>query len=279
MFPFIAAVSQAAGIIVDKIILTRRRMEIHVFIPVLFLFLFLLTAILMPFWGTISLEFFRPYYLIIFVLMIAAALIWNVFYYKGAQAEKVQEFELIIMFQPLLTILLAAFLIEKNTNIHLLIASIIASLALIFSHVKKMHFQLSRESWGLVLAVVFISIEIILQRIMLNVLSPVSLYFVRTGIIFVFFIILYRPRIRQVANTNALLILATSTLGVLQMTTKFYGFQELGVIYTSLILILSPILVYIISTIVLHERLRVRTIISALVILGCIVYATVFNFR
>lgn len=275
MFAFIAAVAQAGGIIVDKIILTRRRMEIHVFIPVLFLFLFLLTGILMPHLGKISLEIFKPYYLVIFLLMIAAAIIWNVFYYQGVQKEKVHEFELIIMFQPLLTILLAAVLIEKNTNIHLLIAAIIASLSLIFSHLRKNHFELSSGSRGLILAVIFMSAEIILQKIILEVFSPVALYFVRTGIIFLIFLFLYQPRLRQVSNAHLFLLLATSALGVTQMITKFYGFQSYGVIYTSLILILSPVLVYITSTILLHERLKLRTVLSALAIIGCIVYATV----
>lgn len=277
MFPFVAALSQAAGIIVDKIILTRRRVEIHVFIPVLFLFLFLLTAILMPHLGKISKDIFKPYYLIIFFLMIATALIWNVFYYKGAQEEKVHEFELIIMFQPLLTILLAALLIEKNTNIHIFIAAIVASLALIISHIRRNHFEISAAGRGLILAVIFMSIEIILQKILLDVFSPVALYFVRTGIIFVFFLFYYHPSFMKVSSGNLLFILLTSSLGVVQMITKFYGFESFGVIYTSLILILSPILVYIISTIILHERLKVRTVVSALVILGCIVYATLLG--
>ena len=277
MFAFIAALAQAGGIIVDKIILTRRRMEIHVFIPVLFLFLFLITGILMPHLGKISLEIFKPYYLVIFLLMIAVAIIWNIFYYQGVQKEKVHEFELIIMFQPLLTILLAAVLIEKNTNIHLLIAAIIASLSLIFSHLRKNHFELSSGSRGLILAVIFMSIEIILQKIILEVFSPVALYFVRTGIIFLIFLFLYQPRLRQVSNAHLFLLLATSALGVIQMITKFYGFQSYGVIYTSLILILSPVLVYITSTILLHERLKLRTVLSALAIIGCIVYATLLG--
>lgn len=252
-------------------------MELHVYIPVLFMFLFLLTGILMPPLGRISSDIFHPYYLIIFFLMIATAIVWNIFYYKGAQEEKVHEFELIIMFQPLLTILLAAMFIEKNTNIHMLIAALLASVALVFSHIRKKHFELSAAGWGLIIAVVFMSIEVILQKIMLNVLSPVSLYFIRTGIVFIFFVLFYRPHIRQVASTNALLIVATSALGVIQMVTKFYGFESFGVIYTSMILILSPILVYIVSTIALHERLKTRTIISALIILGCIVYATLLG--
>lgn len=275
MFAFIAALAQAGGIIVDKIVLTRRRMKIHVFIPLLFLFLFILTGLLMPHLGKISLEIIRPYYLVIFLLMIGAAIIWNVFYYQGVQKEKVQEFELIIMFQPLLTILLAAILIEKNTNIHLLTAAIIASLALIISHIHKNHFEFSLGSRGLILAAIFMSVEIILQKIILEVFSPVALYFVRTGIIFLIFLFLYRPRLGRVSTVNTFLLLATSGLGVAQMVSKLYGFQSYGVIYTSLILILSPVLVYISSTILLHERLKVRTVLSALVIIGCIVYATV----
>lgn len=277
MFAFVAAISQAAGIIVDKIVLTRRRVETRVFIPILFLFLAFLTAILIPFLGYVSSDFFQVKYILFFLAMLVTAIIWNFFYYRGAQKEKVQEFELIIMFQPLMTILLAAIFIEKDVNIYLFIASILASIALILAHLKKMHFELSEYSWGLVIASFFISVEIIFQKILLEVFSPASLYFYRTAIIFIFFYIYYRPHIKQVSNINLWLIMLTSALGVVQMVTKFYGFDKFGVIYTSLVLIISPILVYILSTLLLRERLRARMIVSFLVILGCIVYATVLG--
>jgi len=277
VFAFVAAISQAAGIIVDKVILTRRRVETHVFIPILFLFLAFLTAILIPFLGYVSSDFFRAKYILCFLAMLVTAIIWNFFYYRGAQKEKVQEFELIIMFQPLMTILLAAIFIEKDVNIHLFIASILASIVLILAHLKKMHFELSEYSWGLVIASFFISVEIIFQKILLEVFSPASLYFWRTTIIFLFFYFYYRPHIKQISNTNLWLIMLTSALGVAQMVTKFYGFDQFGVIYTSLVLIISPILVYILSTVLLHERLRARMIVSFLVILGCIVYASVLG--
>ncbi len=230
----------------------------------------------MPFLAQISVEFFQLKYILFFMAMIVVAIIWNFFYYRGAQKEKVHEFELIIMFQPLMTILLAAIFIERNVNVHLFIASILASLALILAHLKKMHFEFSEYSWGLVIASFFISVEIIFQKIMLEVFSPVSLYFWRTLIIFLFFYFYYRPRLAQICSINTWLILATSALGVLQMVTKFYGFEKYGVIYTSLVLIASPILVYMLSTILLHERLKARMVISFLLISGCIVYATLF---
>lgn len=277
MFPFIATLTQAGGIIIDKIILTRRQVSLHIFVPILFLFLFLLTAICYPFLGKISADFFQPYYLLLFLAMIIVAIVWNVFYYRGVQAEKVHEFELIVMFQPLLTILLATIFLQSERNLNLGIISIIAALALIIAHLRKNHLEFSPNSIGLILSVVLMSVELIIIKLLLNVLSPVALYALRTGIIFLFFLFYYRPHLSRVADHNFGLIFLTSFLGTAQMVTKFYGFQEFGVIYTSLILILSPILVYIVSTIFLHENLKMRTIISALVILGCIVYATMMG--
>jgi len=105
MFAFIATLSQVGGVLIDKIVLTRRQVSLRVFVPLLFLFLFLFSMVLFPFLGTISSQIFSPYYIVIFILMIATAIVWNIFYYRGLQQEKMNEFELIIMFQPLFTII------------------------------------------------------------------------------------------------------------------------------------------------------------------------------
>lgn len=277
MFPLISALSQSAGVILDKIILTRRRVEHHVYVPILFLFLFVITACVYPFLGKISPEFFTTHNLIYFALLIIVALIWNYFYYRAIGEEKVQQFELILLFQPLLTILLATIIFKSERNLHIEIAAIIAAIALIVAHAKKDHFVPSRGSIDTIMAVVFMSIELIIIEILLTTITPVALYAIRTGVIAIAFYFLYRPRISQVAIKNFGLIFLTSILGAGQMITKFYGFEKYGVIYTSLILIIAPLLIYICSVIVLHEKLKLRTAISALVILLCIIYATVIG--
>lgn len=277
MFPFIAALSQVGGILIDKIVLTRRRVEIHVFAPILFLFLFLSTGLLFPLLGQISEEFFSPYYLILFLAMLVSAVVWNIFYYRGVQSEKINEFELIVMFQPLLTILLATIIFQGEQNTPVAMVAIVAAVALVFAHLHQKHLEFSAGSKGLILAVFFMSIELIIIKLLLAVFSPVALYFVRTAIVFLFFLFYFHPQFNKVGNKNIFLILLTSLLGTAQMVTKFYAFEQFGVIYTSLILILSPVLVYILSTIFLHERLKTRTVISAFVILGCILYASLLG--
>lgn len=274
MFPFIAALTQVGGILVDKITLTRRQVSVHVFVPILFLFLFLLTALLFPFLGKISIEIFSLRYLLIFLAMIIAATVWNIFYYQGARSEKVHEFELIMMFQPLLTILLAGIFLKGERNLQIEIVAIIAAIFLIVAHLNKSHLEITIGGYKLLLAVLFMSVELILIKILLAVFSPVALYCVRTGILFIFFFLFYHPQIKKVASQNTALILSSAALGTVQMISKLYGFEQFGVTYTSLVLILSPILVYVCSTIFLHEKLKLRTLVSAVVILGCIVYAT-----
>lgn len=277
MLPLISSICQASLVIIDKLILTRRRVAFHVFVPLLFLFLFLLTIIAYPFVGDISPAFFESKNLLIFILMIATALIWNYFYYHGIEMEKIQKFELILMFQPLLTIFLATIFLRGESNIHIIIAAFLASIALIFAQGQKHHFNLKDGAMVTFMAVIFMSIELILIDIVLKFMSPVALYAVRTGVVFLVFFLYYRPKTSQIAPLNYLFILINAILGATQMITKFYGFQEFGVVYTSLILILAPVLVYLGSIYFLHEKLKFRTFVSVLVILACIIYATIYG--
>lgn len=279
MFPFIAALSQAAGIVIDKIGLTRRQIELKVFIPVLFLCLFATCIILFPFLGKISPDFFSLKYISFFVAMIVLAVVWNIFYYRAVQSEKIHEFELVLSFQPLATILLASVLFAGERNWQIVLISVIAAVALVLARIKKNHFDFSPALWGMVVAILFMSVELLIIKELLDVLSPVALYTLRTGLIFLFFYFYYRPHMTRVSNTNSGLILLTATLGTIQMVTKFYGFQSFGIVYTSLILILSPILVYIVSTFWMNERIKLKTYICFILILACVVYATVLENR
>jgi hypothetical protein len=277
MFPLISTVAQASGVILDKIILTKRRVAFHVFVPLLFLFIFLVTAAFYPFLGIISPDFFELKNIALFMIMIIVAIIWNYFYYKGIESEKIQQFELILMFQPLLTIFLASVFLRGENNIHVEIAAFLAAIFLIFAQTKKHHLNLADGAVLMIFAVVFMSIELILIDLVLNFCSPIALYAIRTGIIFLVFYFIYRPKIFQVAKTNHLLILANAILGATQMVAKFYGFETYGVVYTSLILILAPLLIYLSSVYFFHEKLHLRTAICALAIFACIVYATVMG--
>lgn len=277
MFPFLAAISQAGGIIIDKIVLTRQRVELKIFLPILFIMLFIFSALLCPWLSWIRLDLFTPKYIAIFCVMILVAIVWNIYYYRGAKAEKVHELELIMMAQPIITILLASTFISSERNWPVVAVAIIAGVVLMLSRVTKEHLTLSGPAWGLIIAALFMSVELILIKYLLVVFSPVLLYTIRTGILAIFFFLTSKPHFKMISKENYALIGATAFLGTASMVTKFYGFDIFGVVYTSLILILAPVLVYIASAIVLHEKIKMKTVLAAVLILFCIVFATVYK--
>jgi drug/metabolite transporter (DMT)-like permease len=122
------------------------------------------------------------------------------------------------------------------------------------------------------------SAENIIFRELLYSYTPVALYAIRTFILACFFMAYYSPRYRQVSARHWWLIAGSAFLGVIGMVGKLYAFSEIGVIYTTLIGLLAPLLVFFASWGVFHERMRARIVVAALVILVVVSWATVLTF-
>lgn len=273
--PFIAAITQATGILIDKIVLSKQKFGHRPFIVLLFFFLWLFTAPLIFFIGKVNFSYpFGIEFLALFFLMIILAFGWNIFYYQGLEKERVQDFELIIMLHPLVTILLASLILPIERQEPVLIASLIASFALILAHLKKAHLVFDIYSLRLIFGIILMGLEIIVIKTLLIIFSPASLYFFRTGLLFILFGIIWLEKMKNLSPKGINLIILTAFLGMIQMVLRFYGYRDLGIIYTTLILTLSPILVYLATLLILKERLQKRVVFAAGVILGCIIYAS-----
>lgn len=268
-----SSLGYAGGVAADKIILDKRRVPVMRFIPLLFIWLALITAIFLPMWGRIDSTIFhnsKP--LLVFVLMIGVAVTWNVYYYQGIQKENLAEFELIMLFTPLATVILAEIFVPSERNLQVFLAGLISSAALIASRFRPHHLKLSFLAKRTMLAMILMSFESILIKYLLTYFSPVSLYFVRTTIIALIFIVLYRPKLFSLSLTAYSLTIISAIFGVMQMVLKFYGFQSLGIIETTMILLLGPILVYIISYFYFHEMLYKRDLLAMVIIVMSILY-------
>jgi len=269
----IASIGYAGGVLADKVILARHKVPVMRFIPLLFIWLAIITAVLLKPLGGVKYDLLgNPRTIGLFILMILVAVIWNIFYYEGIQKEDLHEFELIMLLSPLVTILLAEIFLPEERNLEVLIAGIIASVALILTRFRKHHLSIGRTAWKTILAMLLMSFESILIKEMLAVFSPATLYFIRTFTIAIIFLILYRPKLFAISNIAFALTIVSAIFGVLQMVLKFYGFQSLGVVETTLILLLGPFLVYAASSVILKERLFKRDVFAAAVVIICILY-------
>jgi len=168
---------------------------------------------------------------------------------------------------------MAATVFPQERNIHIFVASIIASLALIFAHFKKNHLLFSKNHLRVLFCVIIMSLEAIFNKIVLEFTSPVFLYFIRCLILFILLTIIYKPKPSQLNSKGWWIIFLNGVFAVVQMVLKYYGFQKAGIIVTNLIMTLSPILIYIASVTFFKEKLQKRYILAGIIILACIIYA------
>jgi len=274
----LASIGYAGGVVLDKIILSLNRISTRVFIPLLFAFLAGITLIFMPFLGRLDFSKLSLWYVVLFIAMLIVAIVWNIYYYEGLQKENLHEFELIMLFSPIATIIFAEIFLPAERNWGVFVAGLVASGAFLFSRLKSHHLAVSKLAKGTIFAMILISFESVLIRLLLDVFSPVILYFLRTLAVTAVFYFMYKPKLNTIPVKMIWATALSAAFGVLQMVLKFYGFKSLGVIETTMILLLGPFLVYTFSYFYFQERFHYKKdLFCAVVVVLCIIYSTLIT--
>ncbi|MBI2263347.1 DMT family transporter [Candidatus Berkelbacteria bacterium] len=276
-FPLAAAFATAVGLVYDKVILSRFKLDYRVFTVFLFFFLFLVTIPVALWWGRADVAIFQPVYLIFLFLVVFLAVIWNLLLYRAVASEKLVEVELIFMSTPLVIVLLAALFLPAERDLKIFLPAIFATLALLWAHLKKHHLDFSKQQKGLLIAIVLIGLETILVKKLLAVYSPPLLYLARSGLIFLILLLFLRAPKWKIKPRATWGIFKVAIVGMAQMILTYFGYQLAGVSLTTLILVLAPVLIYLFSVVFLKEKLTPKHIVSFVIILASIIYATALN--
>lgn len=276
----IAAFGFAIGVLIDKFALSRRRIAIRELVPALFLLLALLTALavsVVPDHRFLYAAMFSPSNITAFLVMVALAVTWNILYFRALAKETVQEFDLILMLEPLATIFLASVFLQAERNWVIIAISFVAALALVYAHLKRQHIVFDTYARGLILAVILMGLEVLVLSLLLRTYTPLTLYFWRTLAVFLATTALYRPRFSRLKAGDLGIVLITAVFGVIQMVARYYGYAGSGVILTTLALLLGPLMVEIASVLLLKEKIKPKSTLAFAVILLCVVYANMLT--
>lgn len=272
MLLLLAIIGDAGNLLLDKYNFLRNKISPQQYDVGLFLFLTIFSALsLVWFYGVNDFQLVAWLWLL---AVIAIATVWNIGYARALSRENLEEFESFILFTPLITTILAwVFLHELNEKVF--IASVIASMAFIFAHFKKNHLVLHKQQKYLAGVVILMSLESILIKQTLLYFSPAVLYTLRTAIVFVIFACLYRKSIKTIPPKSWLIFALSGAFGAVYKIAQFAGFNNYGVIYTTLVLMIAPFVILLFDKLWLKEKLHFRQIISIIIIIGAIIYATV----
>lgn len=278
-YSFFAALATAGDLIYEKYLFSVSRLKDRqkIFVTVMFIFaaLFLSVFVLIfPSFWEVKAQATESLFVLLMVAVVAIACVRNLLYYYSFQREGLCQIEPFMSFSPLLTVLLAGMIYPNETNGTVFILAIIAAIALVFSKIEKKHLTIDKALIPIVAVVFLEALENNLTRELLRFYSPVSMYMIRCFFIAISLLIFVRPKIGKLYIKEVGSLLAISFLWVLVMVAVYYSYQSVGVVYTSLVLMLSPILIVLGSKFILKEKgVSKKNIIALVIVLACVVLA------
>jgi len=278
--PILGAAALATGTIIEKLILKRKNLSIKFYETYSFLAIVLVMLPFVFLFWDVSPEALTTKNILLFALISATAILANLFTYYSMKWEKISNLEPAKITESLFTILLAiAFsfifgdaLFERNTKI--IIPALIAGAALLFSHVKKNHIYFNKYFLAAIAGSFFFALELVLSRLLLEFYSPFAFYFVRCASIFLFGFIIFRERVpRDLDHTTIFHIFVAAAVWVVYRIAIYYGYMKIGVISTTLMLLLGPIFIYLLAWKFLKEKPSWKNIVASIIIVACVAYA------
>jgi drug/metabolite transporter (DMT)-like permease len=279
--PILGAIALASGTVLQKTILKHRNIEVKKYQTLEFLSIVLVMILFVPFFWKASPEAFHLVNILIFLGVVVLSIIANLLLIYSMKWEKVNNLEPAKILEPLFVVLLALLFefifkgfSEENTKV--IIPAIIAAIALLFSHIKKHHLDFNKYFTAAIIASFFFALELVISNLILEYYSPFTFYFLRCAAIFLITLVIFRPKITEINKKEKIQFAIIGVIWVVLRIIMYYGYTNLGVITTTLILMLGPVMVYVFAKIFLKEKLGWRNIVASIIILGCIAYAKIF---
>ncbi len=277
--PILGAIALAGGTILERIVLIKKKVSINLYQTASFLAIVVSLLPLLYFFWKLDSGALEPRNILIFSLVILFSMIANFFIFYSMKGEKVGNLEQALVLEPLFIILLAIVFsfFTKNLyerNLKIIIPVLIASLALIFSHIKRHHLKFNQYFVAAIIGSFFFALELVISRLILDFYSPVTFYFLRSLSIFLLSLLIFRTDFKKLDRKVRWQIFVTGFIWVIYRIIVYYGYLKVGVIFTTLLLMLGPIFIYALAYFVLKEKISWQNFIAAIVIVGSVAYAT-----
>jgi drug/metabolite transporter (DMT)-like permease len=269
IIPLIAAISGAVSLIFSKKLLAEK-INYRLFASISMIQLFFIMLFLSPVMFDVKASMFTvtSVLLLVFVGGIVAA--YNLFFYHGLSEDTLVDAESVIMISPLLTTLLSIVFFVDERNLFIILPAIAAGGALIFSHIRKHHLIFSKGDEYLLLSLGLVAVEALLVKLLLRSFMPFSAYFLRVAIVAFILWVVVRPQFTRLPFRTIIKMAIFNVFVLTSFVLIYSSYKIHGVVFTTLVMTLVPVIVVCWAFIVEREKLELRKFIAIAVILASI---------
>ncbi|MDO8516909.1 MAG: DMT family transporter [Nanoarchaeota archaeon] len=271
--PVIGALLEATGTIFEKRLLMKKFLNYKNYNVLSF---FAIAAVMLPFlyfFWKITPEAFLLKNILIFSVVIIASIIANLTLFYAYKWEKISELEPIRLTQPLFTVFLAVIIYSSERNFSLIALAIIASIALVATHIKKHHLVCNKYIISALISSLFFAIELVASKAILDYYSSFTFYFLRCLFIFIVSLLIFMPSLKGINKKTYSYIFGVAIIWIFYRIILYWGYGAYGIVFTTILFILSPVFILAFAKIFLKEKLTLRQIIATSIMVLCVVAA------
>lgn len=279
LIPFFGAILGSGATIVDKVLLggkgiTYKNYSIISFMAALFVAGIAFISVGNP----VNTELFVGYAGFLLIFTTIAILTSNLLYFHALKHDQLTEMETVGLLSFIPVIGISYIFYEDERSMPVLIAALIASIAVIWSHWRKGHPFVRKSTYPYLIWLLFIApIQAIAFKEIFLMWDPISLQFVREIIIVPILGYMYADTLKSVSLKSFVTIFITGAILTLSSILFFISYSKLGIIHTTLIFSLQPLVAYIGALLFLKEKFHRNKFLAFLVVLVSITAAQLFK--
>jgi drug/metabolite transporter (DMT)-like permease len=234
--PILGAIGEGIGMTIEKILLKKSHINYKNYIVYGFLSIVLVMIPLIYFFWEIQPQAYALKNILIFAFIIVSSIIANLLIFYSLKRETLTNIEPTRLMQPIFTILLAVLIFSSERKLSIIVLSLIASIALVASHIKKHHIVFNKYIIAALLGSLFFAIELVTSRFILEFYNPFTFYFLRCLTIFLIALLIFRPKNHFKTKTK-LLFLTAGAIWVFYRVILYWGYLALGIVFIACVVV------------------------------------------
>jgi drug/metabolite transporter (DMT)-like permease len=272
IYPLLSVAGESLGKTIDKLNYNKNKIR-----PGQLLFLLFSTNVI----GLLLSLFFihQPFPILslslagLIAFMIAISVGQNFFDYIGLSTKNLSLREPINNLEPILASFLAYALFPSERNVKYVIAIFIGVVILYIGNSdRKLKLKLDRGIVYLFLGMICSAIIVSVYKFGLETITPVYLLLFRTTGVLLLTLLFFRPDIRGLKKNQINFGVGSGLIYIIGNLSRLYSIQYLGLNFTILVLLLGPGLIYMASSLVLNEEVRLKQVATSTVLLMIIIW-------
>ena len=274
-----AAVLQGSSFVLDKTILSIRRIGYREYTSVSFPIIFLIGLIIFfIFRPPLAHELFSNSLLILLLAGIVLSLGNNILFYRALDKDRLGELQIFDLLSNIPVILVSGLIFTDERNLFIIVPALVASFAIVWSHWEHHHLSLAKKTTPYVIWIMIsMPIGAAISKQLLTLWNPIALELFRNGGMAIVLGLLFANSVKNIPPRGWALLLATNSLSAIAMILFYFSYKFSGVVYTVLIFSLQPILVYLSSLLFLKEPFQRKKAIAFAIVLVSIITAQIIG--